>query len=168
MISSLLKRAERIVLNLIPAYRGTGAWVTHASNDYRRVKLRVPLNLQTRNYVGTIFGGSMYGAVDPICMLMLIKNLGDEYIVWDKAASIRFKKPGRSTLYADFELTQEELDLVRREAQAGPVERTYTVHLVDKEGTVCAEIDKLLYIRRKDWKRPAKPVVSSAPQPEAV
>ena len=37
-------------------------------------------------------------------MIMLIQNLGPGYAVWDKAATIRFLKPGRTTLYAKFTL----------------------------------------------------------------
>lgn len=42
------------------------------------VRIRLPLSRRTRNYVGTIFGGSLYGALDPIYMIMLIKALGPE------------------------------------------------------------------------------------------
>ena len=86
-------RMIRWGFNLAPVYRGTGAWVTHISADWRDVRIKLPLSLRTRNYVGTIFGGSMYAAVDPFYMIMLIRNLGTGYTVWDKAASIRFRKP---------------------------------------------------------------------------
>jgi len=113
------------------------------------MRLDVPLSWRTRNYVGTIFGGSMYGAVDPVYMLM--KNLGPGYEIWDKAATIRFKKPGRSTLHARFTLDQEELRRIREElAQAGSIDRVYVVDLTDNEGTVCATVEKTIHIRRKE------------------
>ncbi|WP_348240556.1 DUF4442 domain-containing protein, partial [Salmonella enterica] len=64
-------------------------------------------------YVGTQFGGSIYAMTDPFYMLMLMNNLGPDYIVWDKAASIRFRKPGRTDLFATFEITDAELNNVR-------------------------------------------------------
>ncbi len=68
---------------------------------------------RTRPYsVGTMCGGSIYGAVDPIYMVMLIKILGPGYVVWDKAVSIQFKKPGTSTLFAIFVITNEELKAI--------------------------------------------------------
>ena len=67
--------------NFFPAYRGTGARVTYISGDFREVRVELPLNWRTRNYVGTIFGGSVYGAVDPHYMIMLIKILGKGYVV---------------------------------------------------------------------------------------
>ena len=93
----------------------------------------------------------MYGAVDPVYMLMLIKNLGPGYEIWDKAATIRFKKPGRSALHARFTLNQEELLRIREElAQAGSIDRVYVVDLTDDEGTVCVTVEKTIHIRRKD------------------
>lgn len=121
------------------------------ARDFREMRLDVPLSWRTRNYVGTIFGGSMYGAVDPVYMLMLIKNLGRGYEIWDKEATIRFKKPGRSTLHARFTLDQEELRRIREElAQAGSIDRVYVVDLTDDEGTVCATVEKTIHIRRKE------------------
>src|SRR5215475_799510 len=121
----------RWMFNLFPAYRGTGARVTYVASDFREVRVKLPLSWRTRNYVGTIFGGSLYGAVDPVYMIMLIKLLGPDYIVWDKKAEIRFLKPGRSTLYATFRIDEEELQAIRLATENGPVDRTYNVELVD-------------------------------------
>ena len=102
MPESWRTRLSRWGFNWFPAYRGTGARIAYVASDWREVRVRLPLNWRTRNYVGTIFGGSLYGAVDPIYMIQLIKALGPGYEVWDKAASIRFLRPGRSTLQATF------------------------------------------------------------------
>jgi acyl-coenzyme A thioesterase PaaI-like protein len=123
--------------------------VTYIASDWREARIKLPLNIQTYNYVGTIFGGSMYSAVDPFYMIMLIRNLGKGYIVWDKAATIRFKKPGRSTLYARFTLDDAELQTIREELRtARSIDRVYRVDLVDAQGVVHAEIEKVIYIRR--------------------
>ena len=123
----------------------------YIAKDFREMRLEVPLNWRTRNYVGTVFGGSIYGAVDPVYMLMLIKNLGPGYEVWDKAASIRFRKPGRSTLYARFTLDEQEIDRIQEEVtNAGSTDRIYTVDLTDREGTACATVEKTIHIRRKE------------------
>ena len=136
--------------NLFPAYRGTGARVTYVAPDFRELRIRLPLSWRTRNAIGTIFGGSLYGAVDPMYMILLMILLGRDYVVWDKAATIRFRKPGRTTLYATFKIDAAELDAVRAAAAGGvPVDRTYTVHLVDRDGVVHAEIEKVIYIRRR-------------------
>jgi len=150
MPESLSTKLKRWAFNFFPAYRGTGARITYIAADWREVRIKLPLTWRTRNYVGTIFGGSMYAAADPIYMIMLIKVLGPEYVVWDKAAAIRFKRPGKGTLYAQFILTGEEVAAIKTAAGASPsVERSYLVELVDAEGTLHASVDKTIYIKRK-------------------
>ncbi|MEZ5346954.1 MAG: DUF4442 domain-containing protein [Pyrinomonadaceae bacterium] len=151
MGESFNSRIDRIKFNFFPAYRGTGARIVSISEDYRKIRVKIPLNWRTRNYVGTIYGGSMYAGIDPIYMLMLIKNLGPEYIVWDKAAKIRFKRPGKETLFADFHLTDEELKEIKSILETEKsVDRIYNVELKDKNGNVCALIEKTLYIAGKN------------------
>jgi len=144
-------RAFRWLFNVFPAYRGTGARVVHIAGDWTEVRIRLSLHWRTRNYVGTIFGGSMYGAIDPVYMMMLIHLLGPDYVVWDKAATIRFRKPGRETLYATFRIPASELDGIRADVTAnGRTEREYAVDLVSASGEVHASFTKLLSIRRRD------------------
>jgi len=146
----LAKLLPRRLLNLWPCYWGTGVRLKYVAKDFREMRLEVPLSWRTRNYVGTVFGGSMYGAVDPVCMLMLIKNLGSSYEVWDKAATIRFKRPGRSTLHASFRLDQEEIDLIQKElSHTDSIDRVYNIDLTDEKGMTCATVEKIIHIRRK-------------------
>ena len=154
MAESLKTRLFRWGFNFFPAYRGTGARITYIAGDWREVRIQLPLNWRTRNYVGTTFGGSLYGAVDPFYMIMLIKNLGPDYVVWDKAASIRFRKPGRATLYARFVLDEEELEAIKSAlGNARSVERTYHVDLTDAEGVAHASVEKVIYVARKEQGR---------------
>lgn len=151
MPESWRSRLMRWGFNLFPAYCATGARITYVAGDFREVRVRLPLSWQTRNYVGTIFGGSMYAAVDPVYMIMLIKNLGRDYVVWDKAACISFKKPGRTTLYARFVIDGSELDAIRKELEhARSVDRTYSVDLADEQGVVHASVEKVIYVRRRE------------------
>jgi acyl-coenzyme A thioesterase PaaI-like protein len=150
MSESVRSRLYRWGFNLFPAYCATGARITYISHDFREVRIRLPLSWQTRNYVGTIFGGSMYAAVDPVYMLMLIRNLGPDYVVWDKSACINFKKPGRTPLFARFALDNGELDTIRSElTRSHSVDRTYRVELTDREGVIHASVEKVIYIRLK-------------------
>jgi hypothetical protein len=150
MKESFASRFDRFKFNFFPAYRGSGARLVYISADYREIRIKIPLNWRTKNYVGTIYGGSMYSGVDPIYMIMLIKNLGKEYIVWDKAAQIRFKKPGKETLFADFKITQEDLDEIKTQLESTKsIDKIYTVELKDKAGKVHCIVEKTLYIARK-------------------
>ncbi len=149
MSESFASRRLRWTFNLIPAYRGTGARVIYVASDFREVRVELPLSWRTRNYVGTIFGGSLYGAVDPVYMIMLIKILGPSYTVWDKAATIRFRRPGRSTLSARFVLDEEEIRTIRELAEShASIDRVYQVDLADAAGLVHASVEKTVFIRR--------------------
>ncbi len=151
MAESWQTRLARWGFNWFPAYRATGARLTYIAADWREVRIRLLLGWRTRNYVGTIFGGSMYGAIDPVYMIMLMKTLGPGYVVWDKAATIRFLRPGRETLYATFRVTTDELTAIRAEVeQSGKAEREFTVELVTAAGEVHASCRKVLSIRRRD------------------
>jgi acyl-coenzyme A thioesterase PaaI-like protein len=149
MAESWRSRRFRWICNLFPAFRGTGGRVTYVEADFRELHVRLPLNWRTRNYVGTIFGGSLYGAVDPFYMLMLIRRLGPGYTVWDKAATIRFRKPGRGTLSARFVVDDAEVGAIRKALETAPsVDRVYPVDLVDAAGVVHATVEKTVYIRK--------------------
>jgi len=151
MPESRASRFFRWGFNVFPAYRGSGGRVTYIAGDFREVRVKLPLNWRTRNYVGTTFGGSLYGAVDPFYMIMLIKILGPDYVVWDKAASIRFRKPGRSTLNARFLLDDAEVAAIKTALESGrSVDRTYRIELTDAAGVVHAEVEKVIYIARKN------------------
>jgi hypothetical protein len=150
MSESFASRKLRWWFNLFPAYRGTGARVTYIADDFHEVRIRLPLSWRTRNAVGTIFGGSLYGAVDPVYMIMLMRLLGRGFTVWDKAAEIRFRKPGRATLHATFKIGDEELTAIRTATESGPIDRIFTVDLVDAVGVAHASVTKTIYIRRND------------------
>ncbi|MCG3173864.1 MAG: hypothetical protein GMKNLPBB_02071 [Myxococcota bacterium] len=140
----------RWYFNAHPTYFCSGGTVEYIASDWREARVRIDLGLRTRNYVGTIYGGSMYAAVDPFYMIMLIKLLGPDYVVWDKGASIRFRKPGRETLYATFRVEQAEVEEIRAllDAQKS-VDRTYQVELVNRAGIVHAVVDKVVYVAKK-------------------
>jgi acyl-coenzyme A thioesterase PaaI-like protein len=138
------------LLNLYPPYLGAGVRV-RTSPDLRTFEVRMKLRWWNRNYVGTHFGGSLYTMCDPFFMLILIAALGRDYVVWDKAATIRFRRPGRGTVRATFHVSPERVEEIRAAADAqGKVEPNFQVNVVDERGEVVAEIEKLLYVRRKD------------------
>ncbi|MFA5943761.1 MAG: DUF4442 domain-containing protein [Candidatus Thermoplasmatota archaeon] len=140
----------RVVLNFYPPFRGTGAWCTFIADDWSEMRIKIPLSLRTRNYVGTIFGGSLYAGMDPHFMFMLMHRLGPDYLVWDKAASVRFRKPGRGTLTAVCKMPDAEVAEVKRLlTSAEKVDRNYSVDLVDQTGVVHATVEKVVNVRKR-------------------
>ncbi|AIR88693.1 tetrameric acyl-CoA thioesterase [Pseudomonas cremoricolorata] len=154
----LARRARmlRWLLNCYPPYLGAGIRVQSISPDMRRIKVRMKLTRWNRNYVGTQFGGSLYSMVDPFYMLLLIEQLGSEYIVWDKAASIDFITPGKGPVHAEFEIDDTLLDDIRQQTAGG---KKYLprlqVDIRDDAGELVARVDKTLYVRLKPQARQA-------------
>lgn len=140
----------RLGLNLYPPFIGMGVRVRHISSDYRCIDVSMGLNRFNRNYVGTQFGGSLYAMTDPFYMLMFMRCLGKDYIVWDQAASIDFISPGKGRVWARFRLAEEEVIRIRIEAESGaPLRPVYPVDVVDDAGVLVARVQKTLYIRKK-------------------
>jgi len=105
--------ALRRILSAYSPYLGAGIRVTHIADDFSCAAVEMRQRWYNTNYVGTHFGGSLYSMVDPMYMLLLMRRLGNGYIVWDKSAHIEFIRPGRGKVVAHFELTDERLDEIR-------------------------------------------------------
>ena len=147
-------RMVRLGFNFHPAFRGTGGRVVHVSPDLRHISIHLPLSWRTKNIVGSLYGGSLFAITDGAHPMMLMAALGEGYIVWDKAASIRYRKPGYTALYADFELPAVELaEIQARLAESPELERTFLVELKDEHGTVHTVVERTVYIAEKNYYR---------------
>jgi Domain of unknown function (DUF4442) len=143
--------ALRRWVNLWPPFVGMGIRVKRIAPDMKAVDVEMKLRFWNANYVGTHFGGSLFAMTDPFYMLMLMANLGRDYVVWDKAATIRYKKSGRGTVRAEFRLSDSQIDDVREKLNAQPkYEPVFLVEVKDAAGVVIAEVDKMLHIRKKE------------------
>lgn len=140
----------KILFNLYPPYLGTGIHVKTIAPDFRYIEVIMKMRWYNKNYVGTHFGGSIFAMVDPPYMLMLIRNLGSDYVVWDKAATIEFKKPGRGTLKAVFTYTEAEIQAVRAKVdELGRYELERSVDIVNQEGVIVATVVKTIHVSKK-------------------
>lgn len=145
-----MKRHMRLTMNLWPPFWGSGIRVKRLDADWKAIDVEMKLRFWNSNFVGTHYGGSLYSMTDPFYMLMLIANLGGEYIVWDKSASIRFRRPGKGTVWASFRLSQEQIEEIRESLkEQEKIEPTFVVQVKDESGEVIAEVQKILHVRRK-------------------
>ncbi len=148
--SRISPRWFRIVMNCWPPFIGAGVSVRSISPDFRDITVHLKSHWYTQNYVGTQFGGSMFLMTDPFYMLILIKNLGRDYIVWDKASRIDYLIPGRGKLVAHFVISPEEIAEIRRKAdEAGKYVFDKTVVIKNLAGENVASVVKTLYVKRK-------------------
>ena len=148
------KHASRMWLlrfvNVYPPFLGAGIRVRRAGPGKRGFDVTMRLTWFNRNVLGSHFGGSLYAMCDPFFALIVIEELGDGYVVWDKAAAIRFVRPGRGTVRASFDVPPERVEEIRRAADAnGTTEPRFVACVVDGRGETVAEIEKTLYVRRR-------------------
>jgi Domain of unknown function (DUF4442) len=147
--------ALRRWINLWPPFLGAGIRVTRIAPDMRSVDVELKLHWWNANYVGTHFGGSLFAMTDAFYMLMLMANLGGDYIVWDKAATIRYRKPGKGTVRAEFCLCDSQIDDIREKLKTLPkYEPVFIVEVKDEAGVVIAEVEKLLHVRKNQAAAP--------------
>ena len=132
-------------------YRRTSAKVTYISEDFSKIKIKLPYSYKNANYVNTIFGGSMFSAVDPFPMTQLMNLIGDDYVIWDKAAEIFFRRPAKEDLYAEFTYSIEELDEIKQKAKENKeFEIVKTTQLTNKDKSIVfCEVRKKVYIANK-------------------
>ena len=152
------KPARFKMINWYPPMIGAGIRVIDYTPDMTAITVEMKLRWWNKNIVGTQFGGSLYMMCDPFFMAILMNNLGKDYIVWDKAASIQFLKPGRRNVRAHFHIPPDEITRVRAQADArGKLDAEYDVDIIDDDGVIVARVHKVLYIRRKDAARTVSP-----------
>lgn len=139
--------------NLSPMYRRSTGRVIETSDDLLNVKVKIPISYKNKNYVGSIFGGSLFSATDPILMIQLIQILGDKYVVWDKSANIKFKRPAKEDSYIDFDLTLNEITSIKnRIKEEKEIDLEKEILITNKEKTtVFAEVSKTIYIADKSY-----------------
>ena len=138
------------MLNVWPPFLFSGISILEISKDFRHAKVRLKKKALTSNYVGTLFGGSLFAMTDPFYMVMILKNLGSDYIVWDKRSEIEYVSPGKATVFAEFRLWETELDEIKREVEAsGKFLKWFEVDIKTGDGTVVAIVKKQIYVRKK-------------------
>ena len=154
------------LLRFYPPYFGAGVRIVHVENDLSVLEVEMRLSGWNRNFVGTQFGGSLYSMCDPFFMLMLMMQLGEGYVVWDKSASIDFLRPGRGRVKARFELPRERVEQLRAETDAeGKINPGFEVTVVDEKGEAVARVRKVLSVRKAGQARtdPAPTVSTTRP-----
>jgi acyl-coenzyme A thioesterase PaaI-like protein len=153
-------RRERLLMrfvNIYPPYLGAGVRVLHGGGDDRTICVEMRLRFWNRNLFSTHFGGSLYAMCDPWFVFLLVRHLGDGYLVWDKAATIEFLKPGRGRVTAAFRVSTAEVEEIRAAADRdGKTEPVLTAEVVGEDGEVVARVRKTLWVKRKGATRPAE------------
>ncbi|MEM9088737.1 MAG: DUF4442 domain-containing protein [Cyanobacteria bacterium P01_F01_bin.53] len=143
-------RAAKLLLNFYGPYLGAGVRVRYISPDWKEIRVSMKLHFYNRNAVGTHFGGSLYSMVDPHVMLMLMHLLGEDYVVWDKAAKVEFVSPGKGTVSSKISIQEDELREIIYFTNSGEAYfPEFDIQVLNQEGGLVAKIRKTLYVRKK-------------------
>lgn len=139
--------------NFSPMYRRSTGRIFKVSDDLLSIKVRIKLSYKNSNYVGSIFGGSLFSATDPIFMIQLMNILDKNYVVWDKAASIKFKKPAKETCYIDFVFTNDEIVQIKNDvATKKEIDLIKNIQITNKDKSIVfAEVSKTIYVADKKY-----------------
>ena len=141
----------KLLFNFYPPYLFTGIKIAYISPDYRQITVTMKLHFYNKNYVGTHFGGSLFSMTDPFLMTMLINNLGKDFLVWDQDSSIKFLKPGRGTVKAEFKITEELLNEIKENTKdRKKYFPKFETDITDEKGIVVAKVTKTIYVKRKN------------------
>ncbi|MFT4694731.1 MAG: acyl-coenzyme A thioesterase PaaI-like protein [Francisella sp.] len=133
-----------------PSFMLTGGEVVFVSDDFKEVHLKFNLRYDTNNYHGTGFGGAIYASLDPIYPLQLWHILGDDYIIWDLAATIDYLKPVTQDVYANFLLTDETISKIKEDISTkNKSVITLPVEYKDTDGNIYTKATKTIYIADK-------------------
>lgn len=144
-IKRLLKR-----VSWYPPYLGAGIKLKSINEDFTRFEVELRMTWYNRNLFGTHFGGSLYAMCDPFYVFIVLNYLGNDYVVWDKSAKIKFIKPGKGTVKAIFEISQDELIRVKNETDIEEKKTFFfTAIIKNNKDEKVATVEKEIYVRKK-------------------
>jgi Domain of unknown function (DUF4442) len=147
----LKAKTLKCILNLWPPFWGAGIKVIEICDTFDYAKVVLKLRWYNRNYVKTHYGGSLFSMTDPFYMLLLLNKLGNQYIVWDKSAQIKYIKPGKTHVYAEFRLTEEHIELIKEKTLDGKSYcPQFSIRIFDQKNETVASVNKELYIAKKE------------------
>ncbi len=139
--------------NISPMYRRSTGKINYVSEDLLKAQVKIPITYKNKNYVGSIFGGSLFSATDPVFMIQLMNILGNDYVVWDKEASIKFKRPVKQDAYVDFIFSENEIKQIKEQVKnEQEIDLIKEIKITNKdESVVFAEVSKTIYIADKTY-----------------
>ena len=152
-MKTLKPKTLKRVLNLWPPLWGAGIRVIELAEDWSFAKVRLRKYWFNRNYVNTHYGGSLFSMTDPFYMLLFLHKMGRDYVVWDKKAEIKFIKPGRKDVYAEFNVSEQQVSDFKQQLESqDKIEPVFEVDIMDTDGTLIAKVWKTIHISKKKKK----------------
>lgn len=146
--------SESTRIELYPPFWVMRIKVLELSRDWRTVRIRLPLNILTRNTGGFMFGGCQATLADPIAALAC-SRVFKGYSVWTRALTLDFLHEGRTDLELRFAVDASQEEQIRAElAQTGRSTPIFEFGYYLADGTRCTTVHNTVAIRPRGYKKP--------------
>ncbi|MXV50670.1 DUF4442 domain-containing protein [Pedobacter sp. HMF7647] len=126
-------------------------WVRKFGQGFKSADVKISKSIFNTNYNNSIFGGTIYAATDPFFSLLfdqVLQRRGYKVRVWLKSGQISYLKPGRTNMYFNIVLTEENIDEACQVLDTvGKFVKTFPMEIFNKEGELCATVQNEVYIR---------------------
>ncbi len=125
--------------------------VLEMHDNWRHVRIRLPLTAFSRNLSGDMFGGWQAALADPIAALCCARVFPG-YSVWTRAMSIDFQRTGNTDLELRFEMRPEQEAAISAELKSnGRATPTFEYGFYLTDGSLCTRITNTVAIRPRGY-----------------
>lgn len=148
----LIGAKKRRDVEWFPPWWTLGITVVENRDNWRHVRIRLPLGYFTRNLGGQMFGGSQASLADPIAAIACA-HIFPEYSVWTRALTIDFRVIGNSDLELRFDFDPAQEAHIRAElAATGRSNPVFEFGFYRADGVLCTHVTNTVAIRPKGYK----------------
>lgn len=141
----------RWMMRCYPPLAFAGVRWRAVSPSCESARVDVVKGLRNRNINGTVFGGALTAAVDPVMALLLwqaIARRGRHVEAWTVNLDVAFLRAARTDVRFDFAIAPGELDAILSELDVcGRSHRVHQVQGVDRDGAVCVRVEIATLVR---------------------
>ncbi len=126
-------------------------WVQKFGKGFTSAKVKINKSFLNKNYNDSIFGGTIFAGADPFYALLfdqVLQRRGFKVRVWLKSARIQYIKPGRTNLYFNIRISEEEIAEAEHILNTvGKFVKEFPIEMYDKNGELCVSIINEVYVR---------------------
>ena len=143
--------SEKRRMELWPAWWMMRIKFTVLENDWRKVRIKLPLTFISKNMGGSMFGGFQASLADPIAPLACAKVFKG-YDVWTRSLFVDFERAGTTDLELRFDFPMDkEQEIFEELAERGRSNPKFEYGLYLKDGTLCTKVECVVAIREQGY-----------------
>lgn len=141
------------MLEYYPPLFFMGLRIDFIAPDYQSLRASLPLRWYARNFHGTMFGGHLCAASDPLPALMcarIFQMAGKSVEVWTRANAVEFIKPARGRVEMRIEVSDKDIATMSDELdRSGKTFHEFQFNFYDRGGAIIAAVKNTVYLKRR-------------------